>query len=308
MFYRNFSDYFYFSKPDVMKKIMLMAFIALMLCSRQNVNAQITVDHVYTTDPPSQAFKLSSGLKYFAEHYSSTNNSVTYFVLYNPDHSIFRTINVPQIPGKYDFNISFVSDALFDTDPLIECMLYYSDAVNPPVYDVAILNENGNPLLYEDSAQFDVTSSGGDLYRGFVLHPIFLDGNQIKLYLYKGLPLAFAKTIVYNLPGQLTCLECNNGFVNGIVQPLHLISEENKSLAYPNPSTDYIKIKYSLPPNFKHAFINLYDITGKLIKQKEIDGQYDDIYLSTEDIRQGAYSYAIVVDGKKLTSGKIIKL
>src|ERR1041385_8743771 len=114
----------------------------LILCSMMlNIYcsfSQITVDHVYTVDPPRYAFKLSSGLKYCAEH--STNYSLTYFVLYNPDHSVYRTINVPQVTGKKATFIAYVSDALFDTDTLIEYMLLYqSNTMN--ILDVAVCNE-----------------------------------------------------------------------------------------------------------------------------------------------------------------------
>jgi hypothetical protein len=286
-----------------MKKQSLI--IALIFTLVTAVNAQISLDHVYSVDGPEQAFKLSlSGLKYFAQHY--TTNSVSSFILYNPDHTIFKTINVPPIAGKQAKDIAYVSETLFDLDTLVEYMLYYQDMVSS-VSEVRVLNENGNVLLAVDSANF-TANGGNDPYKGYISKPIFPNGTQSKLYLKVNFPPNQDHVRVYNLPGQLACLECDNGVVSGLIQEPNLISENKNSLAFPNPFTDYVKIKYSLPSKFNYAFINLYDITGNLIKKKEIDRHYEEILISNEEIKQGAYIYQIVVDDKIISTDKIIKL
>lgn len=275
-------------------------FAILIIAFARVANAQITVDHVYTTDPPSNAFKVgASGLKYCAEHYSG--GSVIYFVLYNPDHSIYKTITVPQDSGKRASEISYVTETLFDTDSLLEYMLYY-EINGSPIRQVKVINENGAVLLDVDSANF-TSNSGSDPYRGFVNHPIFPNGNQTKLYLYKS-----PGTIVYNLPGQLPCLECANGVTTGLIHQQEPTGQSNKSIAYPNPFTNSVKIKYILPQNCKHAFVNIYNIAGKLITKKEIDNAFSEVYISDQEINQGAYFYQVVADDKIISGNKLIKL
>jgi hypothetical protein len=289
-----------------MKKIMLIAFVAVaVVCARQKVCAQITVDHVYVTDPPAHAFKLSSGLKYCAEHLQTSGMfTVTYFVLYNPDHSIFRTINVPQIIGKKARFISYVSDALFDLDTLIEYMLYYNDSINGTNRDVAVINENGNILLYVDSASF-TSGSGNDPYMGYVDKPIFPDGNQTKLYLYTDWGDSNITT-VYNLPGRLACIECDSGFVNGIVQPPGLLSEENKLHLFPNPNNGNATIEFKLPQGIREGEIVLYRIDGSEVKRYKVDGTFGNLILNNSGLSAGTYMYQLVAGNKSLDAKRMI--
>src|SRR5437868_5835230 len=129
-------------------------FVVLITALAGTAHAQLTVDHVYTTDIPNRAFKIgSSGLKYIAEHLdttigSATYFSVTYFVLYNPDHTIYKTITVPQISGKRARFISYVTETLFDLDSLVEYLLYYYPiGGNGLISEVRVVSENGNTLL-----------------------------------------------------------------------------------------------------------------------------------------------------------------
>ena len=82
-----------------MKKVIII-FCAMLL----NINysfSQLTINHIYTIDGPDRYVKLSlSGLKYLAVHFDVNAQTYTYFNLYNPDHSLFKSINIPQFPGK----------------------------------------------------------------------------------------------------------------------------------------------------------------------------------------------------------------
>src|ERR1041385_477787 len=109
---------FTFHKPDVMKKIMLMAFTALMLCSKQNVNAQITLEHTYD----SAGYNLSmvnleiEGYKYLFKDIWWQRR----LVLYNLDHSIFKIIYYPFTTGYAGGAHLYISEHLFNTDDKIE--------------------------------------------------------------------------------------------------------------------------------------------------------------------------------------------
>ncbi|HQK41243.1 MAG TPA: T9SS type A sorting domain-containing protein [Flavobacterium alvei] len=266
---------------------------------------QITLDHVYTIDPPDRYVLLNpSGLKYVSLHMSG--QTYTYFNLYNPDHSLFKSINIPQFPGKNVNKIAYISETLFDTDTLIEFLVGYIYSGPGGISAIRVCNENGNILLERDTA-----GSGGytgllELGQGGQI--IFPNGTNSKLIIGKSFYSGTwtNQTEIYTLPGQLPCQECTNGLLSSIEQVQEV--EENGSSAYPNPFTTGTKIQYTLPPKFNHAFLNLYDINGKLIKTKEVDRNYNEVYITENEIKQGVYIYNIVVDGKVIANDKIVKL
>jgi hypothetical protein len=171
---------------------------------------------------------------------------------------------------------------------------------------IRVCNENGNIILERDSA-----AAGGQIltYAGTGIFP---DGNNYKMMVSKainsGMGTLTTAIEIYDLPGQFPCFECNAGIISNIGQPSNVIDEGNKSIAFPNPFNDFITIKYSLPKNTKHAFINLFGITGNFIKKKEIDNHFGEIIITRDEISQGAYIYQIIADGKIISNDKIIKL
>jgi hypothetical protein len=279
-------------------------FLSLFLAYAGLTNAQITLQHVYSTDTPDRSVKLAlSGLKYV--HVHKIGPDLTYFTLYNPDHTNFKTLNIPAWTGRTANNIRFVSETLFDLDTLVEYAVNYTDGITNAL---RICNENGIVLLERDTANTAGSSVSID-DDGFITAGIFPDGNSTKLMVIKGNfsgSWSFSEEI-YSLPGQLACLECSNSVISGLTQQPSS-SQSNKSIAYPNPFTNGVKIKYILPENCKHASINIYDFAGKLIKKKEIDNNFTEVYISNDEIKQGAYFYQVVADDKVISGNKMIKI
>ncbi len=289
-----------------MKKLIIS--IAIILFRVYSSYGQLTLDHVYTTDAPGVYVKLSlSGLKYLSIN-KNASGSNTYFKLYNSDHSVFKTITIPQFPGKNCNTVEYVSETLFDTDTLVEYIAQYVFNGGGGIGAVRVCNENGVILLQRDTA--GAGGLAGLLENGRGGQVIFPDGNNTKLIIGKANYAGgwIYTTEIYDLPGQLACLECDNGVVSGLAAPSNIISDQKNALAYPNPFTDKIKIKYYLPINVNRAFINLFDITGNLIKKKEIDSHFNEIIITSDEIKQGAYIYQIVADDKVIANDKIIKL
>lgn len=286
----------------IMKKLIIL-FIAILL-NIQYSFSQITLQNVSSIDTPDRSVKLSlSGLKYVSIHKDIAAQAITYFKLYNPDHSVFKTITIPTWTGKKAASVHFVSETLFDLDTLIEYEVNYSDA---GMGAMRICNENSVILLERDTATL-VGSPGYVIESGFIPGGIFPDGINTKLMVYKGYGASSTQEI-YNLPGQLACLECSNGVISGLFQQPNLSVEDRVSIASPNPFTDFVKIKYALPANTKHAFVYLFDITGNLIKKKEIDNHFNETIITSDEIKQGAYIYQIVADNVVIANNKIIKL
>jgi hypothetical protein len=289
-----------------MKKLLfiILLFTGNHICSY----GQLTLDHVYLTDSPDRYVNLGpSGLKYVALHYDVPTISYTYFNLYNPDHSLYKSILIPQFPGKYCNKIEYISEALFDTDSLIEFIAEYLAPAPPPNPAIRVCNELGNILLERDSAC--TPGLNGLLDMGMGSQTIFPDASGTKLIINKSYFSGSGQytTEIYNLPGQLACLDCNNGFINGIAVQNPFTSEKS-TVAYPNPFTDNVRIRYSLPADARHASLQLFDINGNLVKKKDIDRHFNEIIITGAEIKQGAYVYRIVVDDRVIANEKIIKL
>ena len=285
-----------------MKSILLLLSLTLQI----NLSlSQINLEHVYTNDPPDRFVKLGlSGLKYVGLHTNIQNQSYDYFVLYNPDHSVFKTISIPQITNLKAAKISFISETLFDLDTLIEYIVDYSGS--PMV--VRICNENGTVLLQVDTASTGSQSALPDF--GFTNPVIFPNGLNSKLAITKGnYNGTFLNAVeIFTLPGQLPCLECDNGLITGMAQPMPSEVKKEQALAYPNPFSDDLKIKYVLPDKYSKASIRIYNVSGELIKTVVINNHFEDILISNDDLKQGAYFFQVIADDKIIASDKIIKV
>ena len=88
------------------------------------------------------------------------------------------------------------------------------------------------------------------------------------------------------------------------------LAGENLSFAYPNPFTDEVTIRFTLPGNAKVNII-IRNVLGEIIMQqsKECDGGYNDFTFSGNDFNQNGnlFFYTLVVDGQMVQSGKMIK-
>jgi hypothetical protein len=78
---------------------------------------------------------------------------------------------------------------------------------------------------------------------------------------------------------------------------------------YPNPATEYINISLSLN-QAAHIKINLYDLTGKIVKtildEKKLAGSFIETWNKT-DLSSGTYILEIDADGRKHNSKLILK-
>ncbi|MBI3509398.1 MAG: T9SS type A sorting domain-containing protein [Bacteroidetes bacterium] len=76
----------------------------------------------------------------------------------------------------------------------------------------------------------------------------------------------------------------------------------------PNPFAEQTTITYSLPDNFKKAQVLFYDANGKLIKAVELIGTgKGQLNVFADDLSNGIYTYALVVDGQVMDSKKMVK-
>ena len=106
---------------------------------------------------------------------------------------------------------------------------------------------------------------------------------------------------------------------------VRLSSRENIVLNQnsPNPFAEQTTITYKLPDTVKTAKMLFYDAQGELIKAVDLtsrrgrsDGRGDEIaecagegrlFIFAEDLRDGLYTYALVVDARKVGSKQMSK-
>ena len=91
----------------------------------------------------------------------------------------------------------------------------------------------------------------------------------------------------------------------------------------PNPFAEQTTITYKLPSTVKTAKMLFYDAQGELIKAVDLtsrrgrsDGRGDEIaecagegrlFIFADDLRAGLYTYALVVDERKVSSKQMVK-
>ncbi len=84
----------------------------------------------------------------------------------------------------------------------------------------------------------------------------------------------------------------------------NLKNEYKSARVYPNPSSDIIY--FELEQNYyQNGQIYLYDINGRLQKQKDLNEQ-GTIQLNISELNEGIYYYKIIV-GKEIYTGKVLK-
>jgi len=268
------------------------------LFSFSKLTAQITFDNAYYNSTGSNLYltKLHvSGYKYVN---GDLPNMKIY--IYNTNHSLFKTISIPTLPDPPSGLALFVSENLFDLDNLVE---YIVITYGNNKYRLYVIKENGTILMQRDSATISFSNnSTGTLQNR---DGIFFDGTNTKMRLdIQG--IVPVKTEIYTLPGTLLCAQCNeNGTVNGMPVLPSGTGNNGTALFYPNPVTDQLKLKYTLPAGYKTAEINIYDLQGKLIENFKVTDTFDFIYLPT-DYNNGMYLYTLVVDGKALKTEKVL--
>ena len=75
---------------------------------------------------------------------------------------------------------------------------------------------------------------------------------------------------------------------------------------YPNPSTEYAEIDYSVSGNFTEAKIVIYNMLGSTVNEHELDRSERKVKISTRDMANGIYFYQLSLDGKKVATKKLL--
>jgi hypothetical protein len=245
--------------------------ITLALCFVSLLSfGQITLEHTYSTVMPgaSGQFVLfsSNGTKIMMS--DTGTNQVK---LYNTDHSLWKTINVPAYSGFRFTNSYLVSDNLFNSDNNIEMIVTYYGAA--ATYKSVVIAEDGTVLADLGGALFFSTHSVDGHYK--------LSASTLAAgaYTYD----------IYSLPGTLPCGLCGNV---GVTTPVHNNGGTGTlSDATPNPTTGGALISFTLPYGVSDANISITNAAGQIVQEIPVNGQSGQVHISTDNLSSGIYYY-----------------
>lgn len=280
-----------------MKKIFIILILVLMNCVGFS---QITLETtIISQDTQATGFIQleNSGKKYFI--YDRENWTLT---LYNTNNSVYSIIQInttdlgvndyPNFDGSPE--ISCISENLFNTDNEIEFLISFeaftSDYQNSIIKTVIIDNDGG--ILFEAIDQL-IPTMWLDLY--IEQFPNWIcntdDGTKMILVGHDDENL-----YIYDIPGSVPTMAVNS----------ELGSINSKLYSYPNPTKSYSTIEYQIPDGIKTAEIVLYDMTGKEIKRFTVDKNFNNLTISTSDLKQGTYLYSLQTNNRKINGNKMI--
>ncbi|MBI3503151.1 MAG: T9SS type A sorting domain-containing protein [Bacteroidetes bacterium] len=266
-----------------MKKFLLILFASLAM----NVQAQVNFEHNYPNSTINYAeFGMtrldSSTYMYYLINYDSTK-----FRLYNLNHSLYLTVQIPVAYISYDYNIQHITKSLFDCDTSnIEYLLAYHSGTT---YYVKIFRTDGTQLFFSDSAQvvncFDCAS----------VENYYIVNTPLGAKMFLQYPNG--STSVFGLCGTLPVENHEYGTMeNGF----------KISNPYPNPTTNSTRINYQLPPNVNQGEIVFYNLQGREIKRFMVDRAFDHLLISAADIAAGTYIYQLQTNAQASASKKIV--
>lgn len=76
--------------------------------------------------------------------------------------------------------------------------------------------------------------------------------------------------------------------------------------AYPNPANNLTAINYNFSSDITKAFVVVYDLLGKEVKSLPLSNNQGKIAINTSDLNNGIYFYSLVLNGKNVSTRKLI--
>jgi len=244
-------------------------------------HAQMVFEHTYDSLTYGNMINLSAAGSKYVMINVQPNSPLR---IYNLDHTVYRTINIAQIPGCGAYLVGeLVSDHLFNADNLIEILVKYTCSPNR----IMVQNENGQIL---DS----VLGNEPDLYRdntGRYKLLVREDGEKLN---------------VYDLPGTIPCV--SNCGVIPLNTPSQQMQQFSVSEPVPNPASLETVIYFTLPPGENNAAISLFNMNGQFIRSYKLKSTDKQLKINTADLPPGSYYYYLDISGHSSKAKKLIIL
>lgn len=279
-----------------MKKLLVLTF----LCSILSGFSQITLEKSGTT--LLETIKKSNGEIVFYQKITDNNNNFSSLKIYNEDLTLFKTVNLSNIPSKwislgqiglnhqkFQINSLLLSDNLFNSDSKLEFIVNGKTASFPDNSEHAyfIINEDGVVL---QTINADLITNYGQSWSSATLYQ---KSNGLS---YLGLQIGETTMNHYKL---------NGDYVTSIVAPFSS-DVKNTASVYPNPASNYIKLDYTIPKNLSVVSLKIYDINGAVIKEMTADGITGFVVVDINELQNGNYIMKTLNGEELLASSKFV--
>ncbi len=74
----------------------------------------------------------------------------------------------------------------------------------------------------------------------------------------------------------------------------------------PNPFTERTEIRFSLSDDARNAYIYIFDMTGKMLRQIPVDSSMQSVTVNGYELSAGIYLYSLVVNGQEIDTKRMI--
>lgn len=112
------------------------------------------------------------------------------------------------------------------------------------------------------------------------------------------------------LTGESTVMKARTSLVADNFMTSEVSTVETKAaLLYqntPNPFTERTEIRFSLPDDVRNAYIYIFDMQGKMLRQIPVDPSMQSITINGYELSAGIYLYSLVVNGQEIDTKRMI--
>lgn len=74
----------------------------------------------------------------------------------------------------------------------------------------------------------------------------------------------------------------------------------------PNPFTERTEIRFSLPDDAQNAYIYIFDMSGKMLRQIPVDSSMQSVTINGYELSAGIYLYSLAVNGQEIDTKRMI--
>lgn len=269
-------------KTSTMKKKFLF-FILWM--TGYALEAQPVLEHIY-----SESVNICR-LESVGEVYYSMDVMNHQCHIYRMDHTLYKSVAIPIPEGYYHSDVQFVSESLFNEDPLIELVYSYTRYVPTETsyyytYETKVVNEHGTLLLTVPGAGYTNVIEVPGQGKKFLVYE----------YNYSVIPYR-TYTHVFSLPETDTTETGAPDQVSTLEVPRY---------PFPNPADHQVHIPVMLPEGIQSGTLELFDLNGKMVMSHPVTGSTGNLVLPTHQLVPGTYIYQVDLGHMRLPSKKIV--
>jgi len=193
--------------------------------------------------------------------------------IYNPDYSLWKTVQLNIPNNRYLTDIQFLSQYLFDTDEGLEFTYVYYQYVQTStsyyyIYTTCVIDDNGSVILEVPGGSWsEIRNIDGDGAR-----------MMIYVYDYSAFPYS-VKTQVYRLPGTYT----------GVPLIESAQSQANSLSVFPNPTPGRIRFESAGAMAEDKAWMIILDSGANVVLRQPVSDSSGDLDLKSLGLPAGTY-------------------